>query len=127
MAVKFYTPFLVRTKQTEVDDIGLMLAEWKEQHLSDWYLQLWIGVEERDAAPRKRRLLGWAKFVITWFWPLLILVLLANVFSGSSIFFLALALVPAQLLLTLLLILKIVVLTCLVSAYLLEKELSDGD
>jgi hypothetical protein len=122
MAVEFYTPFLVHTKQTEIDDIGLMLAEWKEQHLSGWYLQLWTQIEERDAAPRKRRTLGWIKLAVKWFWPLLTLILLANVLSGSSIFFLALALVPAQLLLTLLLILKIVVLTCLVSAYLLEKE-----
>lgn len=124
MTVEFYTPFLVRTKQAEVDDIGLMLAEWKEQHLSDWYLQLWTEIEERDRSPRKRRLFGWIKLAIKWFWPLFTLVLLANVLSGSSIFFLALALVPAQLIMTLWCTLKSFILICLVSAYLLEKELN---
>lgn len=122
MTTEFYTPLLVHTKQTEVDDVGLMLAEWKEQHLSDWYLQLWTQIEERDAALRKRHTLGWIKFAVKWFWPLLTLVLLANVLTGSSIFFLSLALVPAQLIMALWLALKSFILVCLVSAYLLEKE-----
>lgn len=124
MAVDFCTPLLVRIKWDEVENPKQMLAEWKEEHLSGWYLELWTEMKERDAAgPQKKGLFGWLKFAVKWFWPLLTLALLANVLTGSSVFFLSFALVPIQLIVTLWLILKTLILLCLVSAYLLEKEI----
>lgn len=117
--VLFYTPFLVETKQKEVDDISAMLSVWENDFLSGWNLEIWNKLEklEKHQPPSGiDKALNLSRVFLKWFWPSLALSIVAYFGIWSSLF-LAVILLPIQAIMAIYLLLKLYLFICVSSAF----------
>lgn len=117
--VLFYTPFLVGIKQKEVDDISTMLSVWKSDFLSVWNLEIWNKLEKlekRQPPSGIGKALNLSRAFLKWFWPSLVLSIVAYFGIWSSLF-LAVILLPIQAVAAIYLLLKLYSFICVSSAF----------
>lgn len=120
--ILFYTPLLITIKQKEVDDIPTMLMSWKDEFLTGWNLKVWQQLEKNQRPSSIKKFIYLVRMITKWFWPALMLSLIAY-FSIGPALFLAIGLLPIQIMLFVYLLAKLYSFVCVAAAFNLNNNL----
>lgn len=112
----------------EWDDVYEMIERWKEEHLNDRIKKTYDLMKN---PPKKRniiiRVLLLIKLLITYLWPIFLLIALSVVLPTLTVVFIAMLLLPVQLLILIIIFSKIWNIACVYAVVALERRGFDAD
>jgi len=122
-----FTPLLILAELEEPNDIPAMLKSWKCKFLTGWNAEVWRKLEIDQEPNIIRKSIGFFRIILKWFWPSIIMSFIAY-FSVWSGIFLAVILLPLQIIMVIFLILKLYLFICIAAAYRLDHlDINDNE